>query len=99
MKQVKPVTSYSGGGSSQSSVKNPSNALVNPSVAGAAEQEELLAKERDLKFKIWLQNKSIKEKGFEVGLPLSLIKLLINIFFCSSTFPNWTAAEQPMTRV
>jgi hypothetical protein len=31
-----------------------------------AEQEELLAKERDLKFKIWLQNKSIKEKGFEV---------------------------------
>jgi hypothetical protein len=76
MKQVKPVTSYSGGGSSQSSVKNPPNELVESSVAGttiAAEQEELLAKERDLKFKIWLQNKSIKEKGFEVGLPLSLI--------------------------
>jgi hypothetical protein len=31
-----------------------------------AEQEALLAKERDLKFKLWLQNKSIKDKAFDV---------------------------------
>lgn len=29
------------------------------------EQEALLAKERDLKFKLWLQNKSIKDKAFD----------------------------------
>jgi hypothetical protein len=28
--------------------------------------EEALAKERDVKFKQWLQNKAIKEKAFEV---------------------------------
>jgi hypothetical protein len=27
--------------------------------------DDLLAKERDAKFKIWLQNKSIKDKAFE----------------------------------
>jgi hypothetical protein len=31
-------------------------------------QADLLAKERDEKFKRWLQNKSVKEKAFEVRL-------------------------------
>jgi hypothetical protein len=30
------------------------------------EQEAQLAKERDVKFKKWLQNKAIKDKAFEV---------------------------------
>lgn len=30
--------------------------------------EDKLAKERDLKFKLWLQNKAVKDKAFEVSL-------------------------------
>ncbi len=32
--------------------------------------EEALARERDAKFKQWLQNKAIKDKAFEVGFYL-----------------------------
>jgi hypothetical protein len=32
----------------------------------AVEAVDPLAKERDLKFKKWLQNKAVKEKAFEV---------------------------------
>jgi hypothetical protein len=42
-----------------------------------AEQEALLAKERDIKFKLWLQNKSIKDKAFDVfSLYLELFLLI-----------------------
>jgi hypothetical protein len=43
--------------------------IVKGDVAGSQEaslREEALARERDLKFKKWLQNKAIKEKAFEV---------------------------------
>ena len=35
-------------------------------VVHTREQEAQLAKERDVKFKKWLQNKAIKDKAFEV---------------------------------
>lgn len=37
--------------------------------------EEALARERDVKFKQWLQNKSIKEKAFEVSFVMELNKV------------------------
>ncbi len=40
------------------------------------DENDPLAKERDVKFKKWLQNKAIKEKAFEVGV--RLFKLVIN---------------------
>ena len=33
----------------------------------SAPVEDKLAKERDLKFKLWLQNKAVKDKAFEVS--------------------------------
>lgn len=37
---------------------------------------DVLSKERDAKFKIWLQNKSLKEKAFEVISHLILFNMI-----------------------
>jgi len=34
----------------------------------ASKDDDELAKEKDLKFKLWLQNKALKDKAFEVLL-------------------------------
>lgn len=67
--------------------KTPSGMRSGPggSISGAYQiSEEALAKERDQKFKVWLQNKALKDKAFEV-CSISLIFFVNNTH--NITFP------------
>lgn len=47
-------------------------------MASTVDEADPLAKERDVKFKKWLQNKAIKEKAFEVRHCVSCTLLLLS---------------------
>ncbi len=52
----------------------------------AQKQADLLAKERDEKFKRWLQNKAVKDKAFEVRIIIDFLTRMLKVvlILCST---------------